>query len=233
MMSKQVNKETGRQVDKYAGWLEGEAANTALTRALDAAYAAGPSTAAAQGAQAAVRSSLAAQAGPAIYYDLLEDTPLGPVWVAAGPQGLVAVEYAGSEDSLRAYLARLTAGSPVRSAEQVAAAKKQVRLYLLGETRALDLPVDLSHVTPFQRRVLEETRRVPRGQVSTYAEIAKRIGQPKAVRAVGQALRRNPIPIVVPCHRVIASDGTLGGYGGNLRDQRKLDLLKLEGYSFA
>jgi methylated-DNA-[protein]-cysteine S-methyltransferase len=81
--------------------------------------------------------------------------------------------------------------------------------------------------------VLEETRRVPRGQVSTYAEIARRIGNPKAVRAVGQALRRNPIPIVVPCHRVVASDGTLGGYGGNLRDQRKLDLLKLEGVSFA
>jgi methylated-DNA-[protein]-cysteine S-methyltransferase len=232
-MSKQGNKETSKQVDSYTGWLEGEAANTALTRALDAAYAAGPPTAATQRAQAALRSRLAAQAGPPIYYDLLEETPLGPVWVAAGPQGLVAVEYAGSEASLRAYLTRLTAGNLVRSAEQVAAAKKQVRLYLLGETRTLDLPVDLSHVTPFQRSVLEETRRVPRGQVSTYAEIARRIGNPKAVRAVGQALRRNPIPIVVPCHRVVASDGTLGGYGGNLRDQRKLDLLKLEGVSFA
>lgn len=231
-MSKQ-----NKQADTYAKWLEGEApseiASTPLTRALDAAYASEPGAAAAQQAVAAVRRSLAAETGPTIYYDLLEDTPLGPVWVAAGPQGLVAVEYAGSEDSLRAYLTKLSAGSLVRSAEQVAAAKRQVRLYLLGETRTLDLPVDLSHVTPFQRRVLEETRRVPRGQVSTYAEIAKRIGQPKAVRAVGQALRRNPIPIVVPCHRVIASDGTLGGYSGNLRDQRKLDLLKLEGVSFA
>lgn len=233
-MSKQGSKYTGKQVDKYTEWVEGEVTSaTPLTRALDAAYAAGPTAAAAQWAAAAVRSSLAAETGPTIYYDLLEDTPLGPVWVAAGPSGLVAVEYAGSEDDLRAYLAKLSTGSLLRSAEQVAAAKRQVRLYLLGEIRTLDLPVDLSHVTAFQRRVLEETRRVPRGQVSTYAEIAKRIGNPKAVRAVGQALRRNPIPIVVPCHRVVASDGTLGGYGGNLRDQRKLDLLKLEGVSFA
>lgn len=221
------------KANKYSGWLEGEAASTPLTRALDSAYAAAPSATATHRAQVAVRSSLAAKTGPTIYYDLLDNTPLGPVWVAAGPSGLVAVEYAGSEQSLRIYLAKLTDGSLVRSAEQVAAVKQQVRLYLLGEIRTLDLPVDLSHVTAFQRRVLEETRRVPRGQVSTYAEIARRIGQPKAVRAVGQALRRNPIPIVVPCHRVVASDGTLGGYGGNLRDQRKLDLLKLEGYSFA
>lgn len=211
-------------------WVEKKTqAATKLTQALDAVYASSPSAAATQRALVAVREAVAAASGPAIYYDLLEDSPLGPVWLAAGPQGLVAVEYAGSEEQFRAYLTKTTRGRLQRSAEQVAAAKKQVRLYLLGELTSFKLDVDLSTITPFQRRVLEETRRVPRGQVSTYAEIARRIGNPKAVRAVGQALRRNPIPIVVPCHRIIASDGSLGGYGGNLRDARKVELLKLEG----
>lgn len=214
-------------------WLEHKApASTPLEQALDAAYAAGPSSASARRAVAELRGSLAAEAGPPMYYDLVQDTPLGPLWIAVGAHGLLAIEYESSEDSLRSYLRKL-GGQPLRSAEQVAAAAKQVRTYLLGDSQAVDLPVDLSHLTPFQQRVLQETRRVPRGQVRTYMQIANSIGNPKAVRAVGQALRHNPIPIVVPCHRVVASDGTLGGYGGKMRDQRKLSLLKLEGVSFA
>ncbi|MBX3002920.1 MAG: methylated-DNA--[protein]-cysteine S-methyltransferase [Anaerolineales bacterium] len=216
----------------YNNWLEHHTpASNALEQALDAAYTAGPNATATQRAQAAVRRSLAAQAGAPMYYDRVQDTPLGPLWIAVGEHGLLAIEYESSEDSLRAYLRKL-GGQPLRSAAQVAAAAEQVRLYLLGDTQAVDLPVDLSHLTPFQQRVLQETRRVPRGQVRTYMQIATRLGQPKAVRAVGQALRRNPIPIVVPCHRVVASDGTLGGYGGKMRDARKLSLLKLEGVSF-
>lgn len=218
---------------KDNNWLEHKsAANTPLEQTLDATYAAGPSALAIERAQAAVRQTLAAQAGPPMYYDLVQDTPLGPLWIAVGAQGLLAIEYESSEDNLRAYLHKL-GGTPVRSAEPVAAAAKQVHLYLLGDSQAVDLPVDLSHLTPFQQRVLQETRRVPRGQVRTYMQIANSIGNPKAVRAVGQALRHNPIPIVVPCHRVVASDGTLGGYGGKMRDARKLSLLKLEGVSFA
>lgn len=214
-------------------WLEHDTpASNALEQALDAAYAAGPNATASQRAQAAVRRSLAALAGPPMYYDRVQDTPLGPLWIAVGAHGLLAIEYESSEDSLRAYLQKL-GGAPVRSSEWVADAAEQVRLYLLGETQAVDLPVDLSHLTSFQQRVLQETRRVPRGQVRTYMQIANSIGNPKAVRAVGQALRQNPIPIVVPCHRIVASDGTLGGYGGKLRDARKLSLLKLEGVSFA
>ncbi|HRN51260.1 MAG TPA: methylated-DNA--[protein]-cysteine S-methyltransferase [Anaerolineales bacterium] len=214
-------------------WLEHNAsASTPLEHALDAAYAAGPSAATIERAQAAVRQTLATQAGPPMYYDLVQDTPLGPLWIAVGEQGLLTIEYESSEDSLRAYLHKL-GGQPLRSSERVAAAAEQVRLYLLGDTQAVELAVDLSHLTPFQQRVLQETRRVPRGQVRTYMQIANSIGNPKAVRAVGQALRHNPIPIVVPCHRVVASDGTLGGYGGKMRDARKLSLLKLEGVSFA
>lgn len=219
--------------DEYENWVENNGKGDQLTKALDAAYSVGPSAAATQQAQATLRDVLAAEAGPAIYYDLLSETPLGPVWVAAGPHGLVAVEYGGSEADLRTYLVEQVKGQPQRSATKVDVAKEQVRKYLLGQTSKLDLDVDLSSITPFQRRVLEETRKVPRGQVSTYAEIARRIGSPKAVRAVGQALRRNPVPIVVPCHRVIASDGTLGGYGGSLRSKRKVALLKLEGAYFA
>jgi methylated-DNA-[protein]-cysteine S-methyltransferase len=222
-----------KQDDHYSNWLEGKApAMDTLTSTLDAAYAAGPTREAANQARLALQSSLAKLNSP-IYYDRLDETRLGPVWVAAGAHGLVAVEYNGSEENFTRYLAKISAGKPTRSAQQAAEAKEQVRKYLAGKTARLDLPVDLSGITPFQRRVLEETRKVPRGSVSTYAEIARRIGNPKAVRAVGQALRRNPVPIVVPCHRVIASDGSLGGYGGNLRDRRKIELLKLEGVALA
>lgn len=215
-------------------WVEGKAkAHSALLTGLDDLYAAGPSALTIQRAQSDLHNALRLEPGTTIYYDKLESTPLGPLWVAAGPHGLLAVEYNGTEGDFLGYLSKQVQGKPQRSAEKVASAKKMLLAYLRGERKQLDIDVDLSHITPFQRRVLEATRKVPRGEVSTYAEIARRIGQPKAVRAVGQALRRNPVPIVVPCHRVIASDGTLGGYAGNLRDRRKIELLKLEGVALA
>ncbi len=219
-----------KQINKYeVDWLEGKHASTdALTSALDALYATGPNLDATRLAKLALHNSLSYLLSP-IYYDRMEETPLGPIWVAVGPKGLVAVAYDGSEENVRTYLSKHTKGRPQRSASEVSEVKKQVRSYLLGRSDHWNLLVDLSNTPPFQRRVLEEIRRIPRGQVSTYAEIARRIGQPKAVRAVGQALRRNPIPIVVPCHRVISSDGSLGGYGGEMRSQRKVQLLKLEG----
>ncbi len=218
-----------KQQDSYANWLEHKSpAPDMLTNSLDTLYATGPAKPAMQLATQALQDRLAGPLNP-IYYDRLDETTLGPVWVAVGSKGIVAIEYNGSEENFLGYLAKVASGQPRRSAQQVTAVKDQVHDYLAGKAKKLDLPVDLSGITPFQRRVLEETRRVPRGSVSTYAEIARRIGNPKAVRAVGQALRRNPIPIVVPCHRVIASDGSLGGYGGNLRDRRKIELLRLEG----
>lgn len=221
-----------KQVDKYTSWLDGKTPGfDAVTGALDHLYAQ-PNTQAKKMALAALQNRLAKET-TVIYYDRIDKTPLGPVWVAAGPRGLVAVEYNGSEENFRHYLSRVTKGSLQRSAERVAELKDQVLAYLSGRSSRFSVEVDLSGITEFQRRVLEETRKVPRGQVSTYAEIARRIGNPKAVRAVGQALRRNPVPIVVPCHRVIASDGSLGGYGGELRSQRKMQLLRLEGAMLA
>ena len=220
------------QTTLYTSWLEGRGVPPdALTAALDAIYSAGPSPESTRAAKLAVQARLTELTAP-IFYDRVDQTPLGPIWLAAGPHGLVAIEYAGSEASFRAPLAKFSQSAPQRSAAEVAPAKAQLLAYLSGESRHFNLDIDLSHLTGFQRRVLEETRKVPRGQVASYAQIAKRIGQPKAVRAVGQALRRNPVPIVVPCHRVIASDGSLGGYGGELRSRHKLQLLRLEGATF-
>ena len=91
---------------------------------------------------------------------------------------------------------------------------EQIKDYLNGERTNFEIPIDLSSLTNFQRQVLLATLQIPRGQIVTYGEIARRIGNPKSMRAVGQALGRNPIPIVIPCHRVIASNGSLGGYSG-------------------
>ena len=99
--------------------------------------------------------------------------------------------------------------------------------YFRGEsTDFAGVPIDLGRSTPFERRVYEATKRIPFGKVATYGQIAKAIGSPKASRAVGQALGKNPIAIVIPCHRVLASDG-LGGFSGGLSHKRQL--LRLEG----
>jgi methylated-DNA-[protein]-cysteine S-methyltransferase len=227
-MNKKISKHTSKHVGKYTRWLDAEERGTALMQALDALYAAGPSAAAVAQAQGALKAALGGIANE-VYYDQLPETSIGPVWFAIGEHGLVAVEYGGSEGGFVDYLQTNFKGKPSRSAEKTATVSSQLRDYLLGKSDHFEIDVDLSHITDFQRRVLQATAKVPRGQVSTYAEIARRIGQPKAVRAVGQALRRNPVPIVVPCHRVVASDGSLGGYGGEMRSRRKLELLKLEG----
>lgn len=151
------------------------------------------------------------------------DSPLGPLWVAVGPKGVVGIHY-GAEPSA-AELARLVrAYGPgilpdERRADPVA---RQLDQYFRGRRQAFDVAVDLSPLSPFQRRILAATVRVPYGSVSTYARVAARAGSEKASRAAGQALGANPIPIVVPCHRVLATDGTLGGYSGGLEAKRRL-----------
>jgi len=106
-----------------------------------------------------------------------------------------------------------------------AAARQQLREYFEGERKDFDLPLNMSG-TEFQVQVLEELRRIPYGETASYADIAARIGRPKAMRAVGAANGRNPLPIVIPCHRVIGSSGSLTGFGGGL--DTKEALLRLE-----
>jgi methylated-DNA-[protein]-cysteine S-methyltransferase len=155
------------------------------------------------------------------------ESPLGPLWLALGPRGVLAIHYGADapESELRRIVARYGPGvlrEPVRLDEL----KRELDEYFTKRRSRFELPVDLSALTAFQRRILGATRRVPFGELATYREVATRAGMPGAARAAGGALGANPIPIVVPCHRVVASDGTLGGYTGGLETKRYL--LKLE-----
>jgi methylated-DNA-[protein]-cysteine S-methyltransferase len=167
-----------------------------------------------------------ASAAKPIHYTSLA-APIGRVLVAVGDAGLVRVRFRQSEAAFVSELERQLGVRPVRSASETAEVVAQLRAYFAGRRRRFDVPVDLSHVTPFVRRVLTATMQVPAGNLVSYGDIARRIGQPRGSRAVGQALGRNPIPIVIPCHRVIASGGRIGGYTGGLAVKKRL--LRLEG----
>lgn len=152
-------------------------------------------------------------------------TPIGPLFLAAGDQGLIRISY---QDSQSAFLGEFDRRARlVEDPDALAPYRRQLSEYFTGELDRFSLPLDLSRLTDFQSRVLTTIARIPAGAVWSYRQVAEAIGKPKAARAVGQALGSNPLPIVLPCHRVIASDGTLGGYAGGLPIKRKL--LKLEG----
>jgi O-6-methylguanine DNA methyltransferase len=165
-----------------------------------------------------------AQTAPTIWWDVVE-SPIGVLYLAASPRGLCRIDFFGSEDG---FLARL---DPLAHAEcspkALAQVTTQLTEYFLQKRRVFDLLLDLEHVPPFQRSVLQTALRIPAGVVWTYQQVAQAVGKPKASRAVGQALGHNPVPIVIPCHRVIGSDGSLHGYAGGL-DRKRL-LLQLEG----
>lgn len=164
--------------------------------------------------------------GGSVYYAAM-DTPIGRVLVACTKSGLARVSFNQNEVSFVRELVKVLQAEAARSVRELALVTKQLQRYFAGRCQRFDVPVDLQRLTPFQRRVLGATRRIPSGHVVSYGEIARRIGQPKASRAVGQALGRNPIPIVIPCHRVISGDGGLGGYTGGLHIKRRL--LAIEG----
>jgi methylated-DNA-[protein]-cysteine S-methyltransferase len=149
-------------------------------------------------------------------------TPIGPVTVGATSRGVIRVSFGA--------LAEVAGGVPLPEVHDPARLEpvgRQILEYLAGARRRFDLPLDWGLVGGFGRDVVQTLyRTVGYGQVVTYQELADRVGQPNAARAVGAALGSNPIPIVVPCHRVVAADG-LGGYGGGLTIKRAL--LELEG----
>ena len=164
--------------------------------------------------------------GPAVYWCTVP-APIGRVFVAASDSGLLRVSFRHREESFVDELREHTEADVVRSPARTADIVEQLRDYFAGERRRFDVRLDLRHVSPFQRRVLLAATRVPAGEVVSYGEIARRIGEPGGSRAVGQALGHNPIPIVIPCHRVVAAGGRIGGYTGGLAIKRKL--LRLEG----
>jgi methylated-DNA-[protein]-cysteine S-methyltransferase len=156
------------------------------------------------------------------------DSPFGPLLVASTRRGLVRLAYPNEErdDVLEELAARL---SPriLESPSRLDDVRGQLEDYFEQERQGFDLDVDYALTRGFFRKVLRATARIPYGQLSTYRAIATKAGSPRASRAAGNALGSNPIPIVVPCHRVIHSSGGLGGYTGGL--ERKEFLLELEG----
>ncbi|HEX2267644.1 MAG TPA: methylated-DNA--[protein]-cysteine S-methyltransferase [Actinomycetota bacterium] len=156
------------------------------------------------------------------------DSPFGRLLVAMTKRGLVRVEYpnGGIDEQLEGLAAEV---SPrlLESPRHTQEVRRELDEYFEGKRQSFSVPVDLSFLRGFGRRVLERTAGIPFGMLATYREVATRAGSPRASRAAGNALAANPVPIVVPCHRVVHSGGGLGGYTGGL--DRKVTLLRLEG----
>ena len=160
-----------------------------------------------------------------VAYDLV-DTPIGALLVARSERGLCRIEFDPEPERDLEPIARTFGARVLRAPKAVEDARRQLDEYFDGKRQRFDLPLDVRHAD-FGRRVLEELARVPYGQVTTYGTLAGKAGRPRAARAVGTIMNRNPIPIVLPCHRVVGSTGALVGYGGGL--ERKAYLLELEG----
>ncbi|MBE2197443.1 MAG: methylated-DNA--[protein]-cysteine S-methyltransferase [Anaerolinea sp.] len=164
-----------------------------------------------------------------VWIGKLPTTPLGEIWAACNDVGLVAVSLWGDRERFVAQVAGLTGALPLVDEGPVTAVTTQLDEYFRKERQEFDLPIDWSVMTPFQQTVLREVCAVGYGRVVTYGDIAQRIGNPKAVRAVGHANGRNPIPIIIPCHRILGSDGKLHGYSAPGGLETKAWLLRLEG----
>ena len=156
------------------------------------------------------------------------DSPFGRLLVAMGRRGLILVEYPGRDvDAALAEVAARLSPRILESASGTDAIRRELDEYFDGRRKRFEVRPDLSLVRGFNRSVLQHTARIPYGSVTTYGRMAAAAGSPRAARATGNALGSNPIPIVVPCHRVVHADGGLGGYTGGI--ERKVTLLRLEG----
>ncbi|QYG91085.1 methylated-DNA--[protein]-cysteine S-methyltransferase [Iamia sp. SCSIO 61187] len=173
-----------------------------------------------------LRDALADRAAAAELLDVAHrtvDSPHGPLLVAATPVGVVRIAFAAQGhdavlDRLAAQISPRVLSAPGRLDD----AARQLDEYFAGRRRVFDLPVDLRLAHGFRRRVLDHLRSVPYGGTATYTDLAAAAGSPRAVRAVGSACATNPIPIVVPCHRVVRTDGTIGQYLGGTTMKRAL-----------
>jgi methylated-DNA-[protein]-cysteine S-methyltransferase len=156
------------------------------------------------------------------------DSPFGTLHAATTKRGLVRLAFPEEPvDSVLERLARQLSPRIVESPVSLDPVRRELDEYFSGRRRSFDLTLDWSLIAPFGRRVLRMTAAIPYGGHLSYAEVAAEAGSPRGARAAGNALGANPIPIVIPCHRVLRSGGALGGYGGGL--DRKRFLLELEG----
>ena len=168
------------------------------------------------------RDAAAAEGLLDVAYDLV-DSPIGPLLVAVSDRGLCRIAF--DPDDQLDRLARAYGKRVLRTARPVDPVRRQLDEYFEGARHDFELPLDLT-VTDFNARVLAELALVPYGETTTYGTLAARSGRPKAARAVGTVMHNNPVPIVLPCHRVVGSTGSLTGYGGGLHVKRYL--LELE-----
>ena len=155
------------------------------------------------------------------------DSPVGELLVAATSRGLCRISFDPEPEAELEWLAKAYGVRVLRSPRPLEEPRRELDEYFDGHRSEFDLAVDLAALPSFQQLVLVELQRVPYGATATYGGLAKRIGKPRAARAVGGALNKNPVPIVVPCHRIVGSSGSLVGYAGGL--ERKRQLLTLEG----
>jgi methylated-DNA-[protein]-cysteine S-methyltransferase len=179
-------------------------------------------------ARAELESRLADIRSRLVAYGIFE-SPLGKLLIARSELGVSMVRYIDSERAARSHLARLAGDDAVEDKAAVEGTYRELIDYLNARSTRLSWPLDLRWAgSDFQRRVLAATAQLPYGAITSYSGIARRIGAPESVRAVAQALRHNPIPIAIPCHRVIGSGGDLTGYAGS-KIGLKEQLLSLEG----
>ena len=185
--------------------------------------------AAAEAEYAATRfASRADEAGLVDVAYAREHSPVGPLFLAATARGLVRVAYAAeSDDVLVAELSAAVSPRVLESSARLDPVRRELDEYFEGRRRQFEQPLDWRLTTGFNRSVLRATARIGYGETSTYAELARRTGSERGTRAAGNALNRNPLAIVVPCHRVLRTGGALGGYAGGL--SVKEELLRLEG----
>jgi methylated-DNA-[protein]-cysteine S-methyltransferase len=159
------------------------------------------------------------------------DSPLGQLLLATTPQGLIRLAYVDYEDeeAVLEHLATEVSPRILAAPRRLDEPRRELDEYFSGARRSFELPLDWRLTRGFARRVLEATARIPYGATATYKQMAEQAGSPRASRAAGNALGSNPLPIVVPCHRILHSGGGLGGYTGGVEKKRLL--LGVEGYS--
>ena len=161
-----------------------------------------------------------------VAYDLV-DTPVGRLFVAVTGRGLCEISYDAEPEREEEKLAKAFGARVLRSPRPTDETRRQLDEYFEGKRHEFELPLDLGLTREFGREVLDQLARVPYGELTTYGALAAKAGRPRAARAVGTVMNRNPVPIVLPCHRVVGSTGSLVGYAGGL--DRKRALLELEG----
>jgi methylated-DNA-[protein]-cysteine S-methyltransferase len=159
-------------------------------------------------------------------YDVVE-SPIGPLFLAASDRGVCRISFEPDPEQHLELLARTFGPRVLRSSAPVETARRELDEYFAGRRQAFEVTTDVRAAAPFAQRVLAELARVPFGETTTYGALAQKVGAPRAARAVGTVMNRNTLPIVLPCHRVVGSNGSLTGYAGGLHVKERL--LRLEG----